>query len=582
MPLVLPDESSGSTPEVSPRASASLAVLRDGPAGLEVLLLRRADQGDQNSNAWVFPGGLVEAGDRAWPVPPSGPPDLLPGGEGAGDDLAHRIAALRESFEEAGLLWALDAGGAPLGFDADDPLWLGRRNALHRGEPQLDQLCRAQGWRLRPEQLHPVAHWLTPPGMPKRFDTWFYLAALPPGQQARLDGVELVEQRWVTPAAALAAETGLALPNPARCLLEELAPVVDVAAALAWAQRLGPITRTEPRLARNHRGQLGPVNPRHPAWAEIGLIDPAGRGIAHAQIRPGEPVPLGPGLLRITARNGSVMTGPGTNSYLLCSGDPADPASGWALIDPGPDDAVHVQALLAAAPGPIRWILVSHTHIDHSPATQALHAATGAQRLGRLPEHPEWQDDTFQPDRILADGDRLTLGPALTLQVLHTPGHASNHLCFHWLEQALLFTGDHVMQGSTVVINPPDGNMAAYLASLRRLQALAEPRPAGLDAEPAHGPLQWLAPGHGFLIPDPGRALRVLIRHRLNREARVLSALADLGPCSAEALLPRVYDDVPPARHPVALRSLRAHLLHLREQGRVGRVDGAWCSLPAG
>jgi glyoxylase-like metal-dependent hydrolase (beta-lactamase superfamily II) len=199
-----------------------------------------------------------------------------------------------------------------------------------------------------------------------------------------------------------------------------------------------------------------------------------------------------------------------------------------------------------------------------------------------LPEHPEWQDDTFQPDRILADGDRLTLGPALTLQVLHTPGHASNHLCFHWLEQALLFTGDHVMQGSTVVINPPDGNMAAYLASLRRLQALAEPRPAGLDAEPAHGPLQWLAPGHGFLIPDPGRALRVLIRHRLNREARVLSALADLGPCSAEALLPRVYDDVPPARHPVALRSLRAHLLHLREQGRVGRVDGAWCSLPAG
>jgi 8-oxo-dGTP pyrophosphatase MutT (NUDIX family) len=326
-----------------------------------VLLLRRADQGDQNSNAWVFPGGLVEAGDRAWPVPPSGPPDLLPGGEGAGDDLAHRIAALRESFEEAGLLWALDARGAPLGFEADDPLWLGRRSALHRGEVALGDLCCAQGWQLQPDQLHPVAHWLTPPGMPKRFDTWFYLAAPPPGQQARLDGVELVEQRWVTPAAALSAETGLTLPNPARCLLEELAPLLDVAAAQAWARRLGPITRTEPRLARNARGQLGPVNPRHPAWAEIGLIDPTGRGIAHAQIRPGEPVPLGPGLLRITARNGSVMTGPGTNSYLLCSGDPADPASGWALIDPGPDDAVHVQALLAAAPGPIRWILVSHT-----------------------------------------------------------------------------------------------------------------------------------------------------------------------------------------------------------------------------
>ncbi|MDZ7590552.1 MAG: MBL fold metallo-hydrolase [Rubrivivax sp.] len=144
------------------------------------------------------------------------------------------------------------------------------------------------------------------------------------------------------------------------------------------------------------------------------------------------------------------------------------------------------------------------------------------------------------------------LGPDSTLRVIHTPGHASNHLCYLLEEERLLFTGDHVMQGSTVVINPPDGNMAAYLQALHAL----------LDED-----LQWLAPGHGFLVAEPQAVLRALIAHRLRREAKVVAALRQAGPARLDALLPQVYDDVPAALHGVARRSLLAHLLKLLGEG---------------
>jgi glyoxylase-like metal-dependent hydrolase (beta-lactamase superfamily II) len=144
---------------------------------------------------------------------------------------------------------------------------------------------------------------------------------------------------------------------------------------------------------------------------------------------------------------------------------------------------------------------------------------------------------------------------------VHTPGHASNHLCYLLEEEKTLFTGDHVMQLSTVVINPPDGDMAAYLASLREL----------LDED-----LAWLAPGHGFLMAQPRRALQAIIDHRLRREAKVVDALRALGPASAEALLPRVYDDVPQRMHGMAMRSLKAHLFKLRDEQRAAEAGASW------
>jgi glyoxylase-like metal-dependent hydrolase (beta-lactamase superfamily II) len=196
-----------------------------------------------------------------------------------------------------------------------------------------------------------------------------------------------------------------------------------------------------------------------------------------------------------------------------------------------------------------------------------MHAATGAPLLGRVAAFPEWQDTAFKPDTSLAHGERVVLGGDCTLRVVHTPGHASNHLCYLLEQEKLLFTGDHLMQGSTVVINPPDGDMQAYLDSLRLL----------LDLD-----LEWLAPGHGFLIDQPHAVVTRTIAHRLQREAKVIDALRATGNGDVDALLPIVYADVPERMYPVAARSLRAHLLKLRADGRAVESAGRWSLRDAG
>jgi glyoxylase-like metal-dependent hydrolase (beta-lactamase superfamily II) len=237
-----------------------------------------------------------------------------------------------------------------------------------------------------------------------------------------------------------------------------------------------------------------------------------------------------------------VMTGPGTNTYLVGEGD-------RAVIDPGPAITAHVEKILEQ--GNIKWILCTHTHQDHSPAAAMLKAATGAQVLGR--PAPEGQDATFKPDFVLENGQRVDLGK-IGLRAIHTPGHASNHLCYLLEQTKMLFTGDHVMQGSTVVINPPDGDMRAYLQSLEKL--------LGED-------LAVIAPGHGYLIGAPHQEVRRLIAHRLGRERKVVVALQQLGEASLDELLPVVYDDVPVRIHRVAARSLTAHLDKLAADGAV-------------
>jgi glyoxylase-like metal-dependent hydrolase (beta-lactamase superfamily II) len=260
----------------------------------------------------------------------------------------------------------------------------------------------------------------------------------------------------------------------------------------------------------------------------------------------------------VTANNGSVMTGPGTNTYLVGGGERNE----WVAIDPGPQDEAHVDAILAAAPGPIRWIFVTHTHTDHSPAAASLKARTGAQLLGQAARHAQWQDTGFMPDVALGGGERFELPGDTTLRVIHTPGHAANHLCYLLEQEKLLFTGDHVMQLSTVVINPPDGDMRAYVSSLRDLIANED--------------LEWLAPGHGFLMAEPARAMRAIVDHRLKREAKVIRVMRETGPADADTLLAQVYDDVQPRLHAMARRSLLAHLLKLRDDGAARDDGGTW------
>ena len=545
-----------------PRPAATVAIVRDGDEnrGIEVLLCRRAERGDHNSGAWVFPGGLVDRADRAAHGVCAGLDDVqasaalgLPEG-----GLDYYIAALRESFEEAGLLIAVDANDRMVELDEAEERRLATwREPLNRGERSIGEFCAHAGVRLAVDRLVYLSHWLTPIGRAKRFDTRFFIAAAPPAQAGTHDGSEMVEQQWLRPADAIARSENLKLMNPTRHTLAIIQRHATVAELLAWARKPREVALIMPRVGSGKEGPQ-PVMPDAPAWAEIGRLDPLGHGGVSYDIRPGVPVRLSKRVIRVSANNGSVMTGPGTNTYLVGGGD----ANEWAVIDPGPLDDAHVDAILAAAPGPIRWIFATHTHNDHSPASVPLQARTGAITHGRIADHPHWQDASFRPDVALAGGEVFALPGGATLRVVHTPGHASNHLCYLLEEEKLLFTGDHVMQASTVVINPPDGDMAAYVASLRSL----------LDAD-----LEWLAPGHGFLMHEPRKALQAIIEHRLRREAKVVDALRALGPdASTDALLARVYADVAPRLHPMALRSLTAHLHKLAHDGAAVEAGGAW------
>ena len=541
-----------------PRPPATLVVVRDAPGGLEVLLLCRAERGDHNSGAWVFPGGTVDPTDRQWHALCEGADDAsmsakLGVAEGG---LDYCITAIRECFEESGLLLAR-RGGVLLAPNEEEAARLAPwRDPLNRGERTLGEFCNTFGVQLAVDQLAYFSHWLTPLGRAKRYDTRFFVAVAPAGQTALHDGQEMVGMQWLRPADALARSDTLKLMGPTRATLSAIAPFETTEALMAYARGPRKVSLIHPRIGAGSQG-LRPVMPHEHAWAEMGRIDPLGHGTASYEIVPGRAVRLSPHVIRMTARNPSVMTGPGTNTYLVGGGERNE----WAVIDPGPDLPEHVEAVLHAAPGPIRWILATHTHQDHSPAAVPLKQHTRAPVLGRVPLHPHKQDGTFAPDRVLEDGERLVLGPGATLRVLHTPGHASNHLCYLLEEEKTLFTGDHLMQASTVVINPPDGDMAAYLRTLRAL--LTED-------------IEWLAPGHGFLMAEPRKVVQGVIDHRLKREAKVLHTLRTHGPATLEQLLPHAYDDVDTRLLPVAARSLLAHLGKLREDGAATERGGHW------
>ncbi|MBS0376384.1 MAG: MBL fold metallo-hydrolase [Proteobacteria bacterium] len=248
------------------------------------------------------------------------------------------------------------------------------------------------------------------------------------------------------------------------------------------------------------------------------------------------------------------MTGPGTNTYLIGR-------RRLVVLDPGPASESHLAALLAAIDGAtVIAVAVTHTHRDHSPLATPLAARVGAPRVGRRARHPDWQDPSFVPD-VVAGDDFVLESDAGALRALTTPGHASNHLCWHQPADDLVYTGDHVLGTVSPVILPPDGDMTEYLQSLARLAALAPAR---------------LAPGHGPLLREPARVIAGLTAHRLAREAAVVEALERLGPAPLATLLPSVYRDVDPSLHDMARHSLAAHLIRLERDGRARRDGDRW------
>ena len=262
---------------------------------------------------------------------------------------------------------------------------------------------------------------------------------------------------------------------------------------------------------------------------------------------------LAPAVRRIVAGNAGMMTGPGTNTYLFGMRE-------VAVLDPGPDDTRHLEAILEAAGPAIRWIIVTHTHPDHSPLAGRLARLTGAKVLGLPPPGDGRQDATFAPQHVPIDGERLSAGEC-ELIAIHTPGHASNCVCYLLERERLLFTGDHVLEGVSPVILPPDGDMSAYLHSLDKLQA--------------HD-FERIAPGHGSVMERGKEVLAALRAHRLAREEKVLGSLRRLAAATLDELTPVVYDDVAVERHRWARLTLEAHLIKLAREHRAGERDGVW------
>ncbi|NMM44970.1 MBL fold metallo-hydrolase [Rhodospirillaceae bacterium KN72] len=265
----------------------------------------------------------------------------------------------------------------------------------------------------------------------------------------------------------------------------------------------------------------------------------------------GTSIRLSPGIRRVVARNPSAFTFHGTGTYIVGEGT-------VAVIDPGPDDPAHLKSLMAALDGEtVSAILITHTHRDHSPLAGPLKDLTDAPTYGFGPhaageDVEEGGDRDFVPDQVLTDGDRVS-GPDWTLEAVHTPGHTSNHLCFAFAEEDALFSGDHVMGWSTSIVSPPDGDMAAYIASLRKLLTRSE---------------DLYYPTHGNPISDAKRHVESFIAHRRDREIQILTCIARRIDRVAD-MVPAMYRDVPEHLHPAAARSVLAHLIHMTSEGRI-------------
>ena len=256
---------------------------------------------------------------------------------------------------------------------------------------------------------------------------------------------------------------------------------------------------------------------------------------------------------RLVAPNPGPMTGAGTNTYLIGTDD-------VAVLDPGPAIPEHIERIVEAGAGKITRLVCTHTHPDPSPAAAVIASRLGVPMIGALTADDQHQDRSFVPDEQLTDGS-LIAGGDWQLRAIATPGHVDNHFCFLLEEEGMVFAGDHIMNGSTVVIVPPGGNMKAYIASLERL----------LDF-----PVSAIAPGHGEIIPDCRGEVEKLVRHRLMREAKVVAGLRQTGPATLDELVVVVYNDVDQSLHEWAKLSMLAHLIKLDEDGQVIEQGGRW------
>ena len=535
------------------RAAATVLLLRDSEAGIEVLMTRRSGTASFAPGAYVFPGGQIDAADEAAARIAARRPTQ------SGLQLTQAIAAIREGFEELGVLLARHADGRPV--SAQDIASMDRDTA---SPVSFAEQCAARGLVLACDQVFSLAHWITDRDLPKRFDVPFLVARMPEGQTPTADESEQFEPCWVRPADALArhAAGSFFMIFPTVRTLQRLAAYANVDAVLqACAPQGGaeqPLWTSCPR-AGLLRGQDARYMESDSPYGELALVCPDGQLLHALDWQSERAVPLLRNVQRLTAPNPGAMTGPGTNSYIV-----GDAATGYLVIDPGPNDAGHIDRLWRATEGNVRMIVCTHSHADHSPGAAPLQALCKEKPpiLGLSSAPTARSSARFAAERELRDGERLVLAGSTaegepvshTLRAIHTPGHAANHLCLVLEEDGLLFSGDHILNGSTTVVDPPDGDMNAYLDSLDKLDAACEA-----------GSIDFILPAHGHVIGSARSAIAQLKAHRLKREAKIAAAMQRLPQGTPDDWLPLAYDDVPERMWPVAARSLAAHVARIRQ-----------------
>lgn len=554
-------------PPVTPRAAATVLLVRNAAAGgIEILMTRRSLTASFSPGAYVFPGGTVDAADGS--ARATGLADRRPGQSEL--QIRFAITAIREAWEELGVLLARPAGraGEPIGPLPPAALTVPRDAD---GEGFLAAIDQA-GLHLAVDTLWFHCHWITDRDLPRRFDTHFLVAEMPPGQDATPDNREQFEPIWISPADALSRHQAgqFEMIFPTIRTLRRMTGYRDVAALITACRGEAPLWVSSPR-AGLVGGRVERYMEDESPFGELELTSPDGQIVHALDWKHREPVPLLRHVIRLTAPNPGVMTGPGTNTYVIGTA-----AHGYIVIDPGPELDEHIDRIHALVGSGLRQILCTHSHPDHSPGAARLQGLTGAPIAGLASRPTANAHSQFQPDAEIEDGERFSLRAdhpvgaaaaldpsltAITLRAVLTPGHAANHVCFFLEEDRLLLSGDHVLNGSTTIINPPDGNMVDYLESLQRLAALEA---------------SFILPAHGHVLGFPARAIAQLVDHRLKREARVLAAIEARPGAGLAALVELAYADTPVAAHGIAQRSLLAHAEKLLSDGRVSPSGDGW------
>ena len=520
------------------RPAATVLLLRDTPQGIEVLMTRRSMTASFAPGAFVFPGGGIDPTDaqaHAQSTRRAGQSDV---------QLTQAIAAIRESFEELGVLLARHADGRHV--TTDDIA------ALDRQAPFAAQ-SKERSLMLAGADVFTLAHWVTDRDLPRRFDVPFLVARMPEGQTPVADETEQFEPVWVRPDDALARhEAGtFFMIFPTLRTLERLRHYASVEAVLAACAHEKPLWISCPRA-----GLLGGQDARYmemdAPFGELALTSPDGQIVHSLDWQCEQAVPLLKNVMRLTAPNPGVMTGPGTNSYIVGTA-----TTGYIVIDPGPSDAAHLARLHAATGGRIEAIVCTHSHPDHSPGARPLQALCAHRPpvLGLPSTATARADSYFLPDRMLLNQELLTLAYQAekhTLHIIFTPGHAANHVCLVLVEDGLLFSGDHILNGSTTIINPPDGCMTDYLDSLDRLSRACDEHE-----------IDFILPAHGHVLGQAPQAIEQLRAHRLKREARVRAAMQARPGGTLDDWVELAYDDTDRRLWQMARRSLQAHVERL-------------------